>query len=75
LVGYVVSRDRAAVRPGNSLEGLPARVSTVDADGRSGTAYVQGELWRFESVTEVRAGDQLEVSSAKDLKLQLSRRT
>jgi membrane-bound serine protease (ClpP class) len=75
LVGYVFSRDRGPPVTANALVGEPARVSAIESGGLAGTAYVNGELWRFESSEPVTPGQELEVSLVTDLKLQLKRRT
>ena len=75
VVGFVIARDRGRVGLDNPLLGAEARVSSVDNGGRTGTAYVNGELWRFESVDAVTAGDTLLVGSVLGLKIHLKRRT
>jgi membrane-bound serine protease (ClpP class) len=76
LVGYLLTRDQAAGKQvGNLMIGSLARVDIIDASECSGKAYVNGELWNFESEMSVRVGEELTVSLVDGLKIHLIRRT
>jgi membrane-bound serine protease (ClpP class) len=74
-VGYLLLRDRrhGRVAPDPVLH-AEARVATVESGGTRGTAYVNGELWAFESGAPLGVGETALVSSVRGLKIHLNRR-
>ncbi len=74
-VGYVLARDRSLGTVAKDLAGVPAKISSVEANGLSGMAQVNGELWQFESVSPVLVGEELRVRACEGLKVYLERKT
>jgi membrane-bound serine protease (ClpP class) len=71
-MGYAIARDRNHLGIANPLLGAEA---TVSVGGKNGKAYVNGELWNFESVEELTEGERTVVERTKGLKIYLKRRT
>lgn len=73
-ITYLILRDRR-------LQGPPidrmrnAEASVVTIEGKNGTAYVNGELWQFESDDPLSPGDKAKVIAVQGLKVTLQRRT
>jgi membrane-bound serine protease (ClpP class) len=71
-MGYAIARDRKHLGIANPLLGAEA---TVSVGGKNGKAYVNGELWNFESVEELSNGERTVVERTEGLKIYLKRRT
>lgn len=80
-LGYILVRDRRAVKNSGKNSGLDpllgttARVTGVAADGRSGTAFANGEIWNFDSAEPVREGELRLVKARNSLRLVLGNLT
>ncbi|RZA04598.1 MAG: hypothetical protein EOP11_14735, partial [Proteobacteria bacterium] len=78
LLGFLIVRDRrrggAGVSTSDQVVGATARVQSVDADGLTGRAYANGELWFFDSDSPLQVGDEAYVRSLRNVRLQLSSR-
>jgi membrane-bound serine protease (ClpP class) len=73
-IGYLVWRDRH--RHGTSLLTLNGAEATIfSVSGNGGRAYVNGELWQFESTETFAPGDKAQVTGMHGLKVTLTRRT
>lgn len=75
-LGFILYRDRKAklLPSGDQVMGQPAKVAAASADGLQGTAYVNGEIWQFDSEEPLRAGDEAEVASLHGIRVKLVRR-
>ena len=50
-------------------------VEKVEADGRSGTVTVRGEIWSVESTEQIAVGDRVRVTAMHGLKLKVAQQT
>jgi membrane-bound serine protease (ClpP class) len=76
FVGYLMARDAVKLKdpPKDPLLVAPAKIETVESDGKSGTAYVNGELWKFRSKENVKLGETCQVKKIEGMTLHLERR-
>lgn len=73
LIGFIMWRDRH--RHGTSLLTLKGAEATIfSVSGQGGKAYVNGELWNFESPETFAPGEKALVTSVHGLKVTLHRR-
>jgi membrane-bound serine protease (ClpP class) len=74
MITYLVLRDRR-------LQGAPidrmrdAEAEVVNISGSFGTAYVNGELWQFETTDTLSPGDKAKVTAVNGLKVTIQRRS
>jgi membrane-bound serine protease (ClpP class) len=75
-VGYVLYRDRRENTSGarEQVVGQEAEVVLSENEGRRGSAYVNGELWSFDSEESLKIGDHARVDSVEGIRLKLTRR-
>lgn len=75
LIGLLLYRERrVGLADSDQVVGQIAKVAQRSADGLSGTAQVNGELWSYESEEALALGEEARVESLKGLRLQLKRR-
>lgn len=72
VMAYLLTRERTG-KVFDLVLGQAATVETVAADGRSGTALVAGEIWKFTSDTAFAPGDKAEVTGKNGLILRLAK--
>lgn len=76
FIGFLVLRERkrlAGFQPMDRLQNAVAEIVTVE--GLSGSAYVNGELWQYESSESFMPGEKALVTAVSGLKVTLKRRT
>jgi membrane-bound serine protease (ClpP class) len=75
-LGYVIYRDRRENTSGarEQVVGQEAEVVLSENEGRRGSAYVNGELWSFDSEESLKIGDHARVDSVEGIRLKLTRR-
>ena len=74
FISFIIARDNKRRRKSISTLHSPVRISTINKDGLTGTAYVNGELWNFESKEHVNVKEKYFVHSITGLKLHIERR-
>jgi membrane-bound serine protease (ClpP class) len=75
IVGVQLARDRHRLHSTKDpVVGAEAKVATVEAGGLSGTAYVNGELWTFDSTIPLQTGESVWVHSVKAMRVQVDKR-
>lgn len=75
IVGYIFSRDKQKKPEAfDPIVGHSGSVTSLEADKRSGTVLVQGEIWRFQSDSELKEGDEVVVTLAKGLSVRVKKK-
>lgn len=72
IIGFMLFREKKGLATQDRVVGETAVV--VTSEGRTGTAYVNGELWSFDSEEALQPGDEAQVKSLKSMRLQVTRR-
>lgn len=72
IIGFMLYREKKGLGTQDQVIGAKAKVAT--SQGQSGTAYVNGELWSFDSEESLQPGDEALVTALKSMRLQLKRR-
>jgi membrane-bound serine protease (ClpP class) len=72
IIGLMLYREKKGLGTQDRVVGALAKIAT--SEGRSGTAYVNGELWSFDSDEALQAGDEAPVQEIKSMRIQLKRR-
>ncbi|MGZ3712170.1 MAG: NfeD family protein, partial [Bdellovibrionota bacterium] len=73
-ITFLLMRERA--RQGQPIDRMrDAEAQVVSATGKTGTAYVNGELWQYDSEETFAPGDKAQVTSVNGLKVTLQRRS
>ena len=68
LIAYIFAKDRKKVaKTLDPVVGKSGVVVSIQGDGKSGTAQVQGELWHFVSETALNKGDEVTARSVRNL--------
>jgi membrane protein implicated in regulation of membrane protease activity len=74
-VGVQLARDRLRLpSTKDPVVGAEGQVATVEANGRSGTVYVNGELWAFDSEDPLSVSEVVSVRAVNGMRLHLEKR-
>lgn len=74
VIAYLFQRERPAnalQSESDHLKGLRAKVIALDADGKTGSLQINGEIWKFESKGPVLLGAEVLVDSVKGMVVQI----
>lgn len=72
IIGFLLYREKKGLGTQDRVVGTVAKIAT--SEGKSGTAYVNGELWSFDSDEALQPGDEALVRELKSMRVQLTRR-
>lgn len=76
FLAYIVARDRKSggkVSTSDQVVGAIARVQAVEANGLSGRAYANGELWAFDANEPMNLNEEARVTGLRGVRLQISK--
>jgi membrane-bound serine protease (ClpP class) len=75
-LGYLAMRTRSVKKSGgfDDIVGREGRVSSIGADAKNGMVEVHGEIWKFESDSEVKVGDVVQVNGVKHFVLKVQKK-
>ncbi len=75
IIAWLLKKERT-VRgtPFDPIVSQSGRVEAVEPSGKSGSLFIHGELWAFDSEDSLQAGDHVVVVSRHNLKLNVKKR-
>ncbi|NUM89088.1 MAG: hypothetical protein HUU37_07790 [Bdellovibrionales bacterium] len=75
IVAWLLNKERAVHgAPFDPILGQSGRVEAVEPGARSGSLFIHGELWAFQSEDSLQPGDHAVVVSRHNLKLKVKKR-